>query len=216
MKLDLTRSKLVVIGAAAGGFLAALALSYLVLISPQRSEASKLNEQITATELQIGTNRIQGRQTQKPFRIAELFSLTKAMPDEQDMPNVLLELSRIAEGTGVVIDSISPSAPMVGAGFGRLPLVVVFEGSFYDLSDFLYRLRNLVTVRDGTLDARGRLFSVDTVQFTEGSKRFPQLLATVSLSAFVYHAPAAPTPATPGSEPARPQGSSPTAVGVTG
>ena len=39
------------------------------------------------------------------------------------------------------------------------------SGDFYSLTDLLYRLRSLVTVRDGALDVSGRLFSVKSVNF---------------------------------------------------
>jgi hypothetical protein len=74
---------------------------------------------------------------------------------------------------------------------------VVFDGNFYDLSDFLYRLRNLVDVRNGTLDATGRLFTVDSLSFGEGLKRFPEIQATMTIDAYTYGtaAPATSPPA---------------------
>jgi hypothetical protein len=62
----------------------------------------------------------------------------------------------------------------------------VFEGRFYDLSDFLYRLRNLVGVHDGVLNATGRLFTVGAISFDQGSRQFPQVKATLTVSAYVF------------------------------
>jgi hypothetical protein len=77
----------------------------------------------------------------------------------------------------------------------------VFQGNYFELSDFLFRLRSLVGVRGGKLDATGRLFVVGSVSFTEGEKKFPQIQASLTVSAYVYGAtatPAAPAaPATP-------------------
>jgi hypothetical protein len=41
----------------------------------------------------------------------------------------------------------------------------------------------------------GRLFTVDAIDFAEGSKQFPHIQATLTANAFVYGgaAPAAPT-----------------------
>jgi hypothetical protein len=218
MKRSRSQRKTGLIVALAAALLAVSAGGYLVLIAPQRSKASDLDARIADTRVQLGAYRVGNRDPKEPVQIAELFDLTKAMPDTEDMPDVLLELSRVAEDTGIVIQSITPTAAVTGAGYDQLPLDVVFEGDFYDVSDFLYRLRNLVSVRDGKLRARGRLFSVESVNFAEGVPRFPQLQATVKLSAFVYK------PSTPaaGSAPAAGQPTTPapvegtTALGATG
>jgi len=121
------------------------------------------------------------------------------MPDKTDMPDVLLELSQLARDTGISFETIAPE-PAVGIGsYSVVPISVTFNGNFYDLADFLYRLRSLVTVNAGRLDATGRLFEVDTLTFNEGPAKFPQIQASLVIDAFVYAAaPAAPpTPAAP-------------------
>ena len=84
------------------------------------------------------------------------------------------------------------------SGYLAIPITVEFQGNFYDLSDFLYRLRNLVDVRHGTLDATGRLFAIDTLSFDEAQGGFPQISATLVVDAFVYGTltPATATPTT--------------------
>ena len=94
-----------------------------------------------------------------------------------------------------------------------LPISVTFNGNFYNLADFLYRLRSLVTVHAGTLDATGRLFAVDTLSFNESDLKFPQIQATLVVDAFVYAAaPAAPV-AAPAATP--PAGTTTTTAGST-
>lgn len=213
--------KTLVIAAVAGATLLAVVLGYLVLISPQRSTAADLSTEIEATEQKIVEYRLANRNPQKPIRFAELFALTKAMPDDKDVPGVLLELSRVADDTGIGITSVTPKETQAAQGYERVPIEVVFEGNFYDLSDFLYRLRTIVSVRDGSLEASGRLFAIDTLQFTEGEKRFPQLQATLTLTAFVFNAaatgsPDGAAPAVPGATPPAPTSEgAPTAVGAT-
>jgi len=63
------------------------------------------------------------------------------------------------------------------------------------LADFLYRLRSLVSVQAGRLDATGRLFSVDTLTFNESTLKFPNIQASLVIDAFVYAAAPAPAPA---------------------
>jgi hypothetical protein len=78
-----------------------------------------------------------------------------------------------------------------------LPISVTFQGNFYNLADFLYRLRSLVSVHAGTLDATGRLFSVDTLTFNESTLKFPQIQATLVIDAFVYGTGVPPTATIP-------------------
>ena len=72
---------------------------------------------------------------------------------------------------------------------------LLFNGDFYGLSDFLYRLRNLVTVHDGKLEASGRLFNADTVTFNVLADAFPRISAELFVNAYVYGAAPPPPPA---------------------
>jgi hypothetical protein len=110
------------------------------------------------------------------------------------MPDLLLELSQLARDTGIRFDSISPQTIAPIGSYTVLPISVTFQGNFYNLADFLYRLRSLVSVHAGRLDATGRLFSVDTLTFNESTLKFPQIQATLVIDAFVYGA-GAPAPA---------------------
>lgn len=182
------------------GLLVAAALGYFVLISPKRSSSAELATQIVSTESEIQARRIAQHQTPtvEPIRAADLFRVTKAMPNKYDMPGVLLELNRIARETGIRFESITPQDGADAGGYLRQPIDLVFEGNFYELSDFLYRMRTLVSVHGGELRATGRLFTVRTLSFVEGERAFPQIKATLGVDAYVYGTgdpSAAPTPA---------------------
>jgi hypothetical protein len=209
----------------------AVAVGWFVAIAPKRSEASKLSVQIEDTRAQIAEAHAGGTQVQ-PIRVADLFKLSRAMPDRADMPSVLLQLSEVAAETGVNFQSITPHDPVQAGPYQQVDIDLVFQGHFYDLSDFLYRLRNLVGVHGGVLDATGRLFSVQAISFGEGDLKFPYVKATLTVSAYVFGdgtvtveptAPVAPaqaattttTPATGGdSQPIPPSPSSGTAAGA--
>jgi Pilus assembly protein, PilO len=179
-----TSVKLGLLGAA---LLVVLAVGWFVLIAPKRSEASRLQQQIDDTRVQIATARAGSPQSQGPaIKVADLFELSRAMPDQADIPEVLLQLSDIAAQTGVNFQSIAPQAPVSLGQYEQISISLVFEGHFYDLSDFLYRLRNLVGVHRGVLDTTGRLFSVDSISFAQGDLQFPQVKATLTVSAYVF------------------------------
>jgi type IV pilus assembly PilO-like protein len=179
--------------AKAGVLLAALVVALLVgwfvVIAPKRSEASKLSGQIddARTALAVAQGAAGGSGTPGPvIRVADLFKLSRAMPDRADIPSVLLQLSEISAETGVSFQAITPHDPVQLGAYQQIGIDLVFQGHFYDLSDFLYRLRNLVSVHGGVLDATGRLFSVNSITFDEGDLQFPQVKATLSVSAYVF------------------------------
>jgi hypothetical protein len=180
-------------------------LAYLVVVGPKRSRAGELDDRIADVRLELAQARIDAaaartEEEAPPVPAGDLSRLTEAMPNQTDMPGLLLELARVAHESGISFDSISPEEPVAGTGFQKVPVSLVFQGNFFELSDFLFRLRNLVQVRDNRLDVEGRLFSVDGIDFAQGSNQFPEIQATVTANAFVFGgAPAATPPATPAS-----------------
>jgi Tfp pilus assembly protein PilO len=184
------------------------ALGYFLVISPNRSQASELKQETASVQAQIQALRLANTQAQQvePIRVADLFRVSKAMPSTDDMPGVILELNRIAREAGIRFDSITPQEASDSGGYLRRPIDLVFDGNFYELSDFLFRLRSLVRVRNGQLEANGRLFTVNSLNFVESERSFPDIKATLSVSAFVYGtgAPQPPAPPAPQPAPAQP------------
>jgi Tfp pilus assembly protein PilO len=164
------------------------ALGYVAVVRPQKGTAADLSKQIMAEQKQIDDARAllaKAKDAQK-VRVADLFRLTKAMPDQPDEAGILLELTNVARQSGISFDSIAPSGSTPLTGYQVVPINVVFNGNFFQLNDFLFRLRNLVDVRRGALAADGRLFTVDSIHFDEGEKKFPQIQASLTIDAYIY------------------------------
>ena len=162
--------------------------SYFLVVSPQRGKASSLSKEIASTQKQIDDAHAlvaKAKNAQK-VKVADIFKLTKAMPDSPDEAGVLLDLNTIAERSGIKFDSLSVDPSTTLSNYQVIPLRLEFHGNFYDLADFLFRLRNLVDVHRGALDARGRLFAVDKLALDEGVYVFPQIRAQITVVAFVY------------------------------
>lgn len=192
-----------------------LAVGWFAMISPKRSEAARLSAQIADTRAQIAAAQASTKPGEvQPIRVADLFKLSRAMPDQTDIASVLLQLSEISSETGVSFQSITPHDPVSLGSYEQIGIDLVFEGHFYDLSDFLYRLRNLVGVHQGVLDATGRLFSVDSIAFDEGKLQFPQVKATLTVSAYVY-GDGTPDPLPPGATGSTPGVVAPTTPATT-
>jgi Pilus assembly protein, PilO len=171
---------------------------YFLVVSPKKGEATQLDEAIAAANVKLVAARAAAAAAQndtQPIAVADIFRLATAMPSSPDMPGILLELSRIAEETGIRFKSISPQSAVPVGAYQSVPIDVTFDGSFYALSDFLFRLRTLVSVRRGELHAAGRLFSVEAVDFSEAEAGFPMLAAVLKLQAYVYGTDPSATPA---------------------
>jgi type II secretory pathway pseudopilin PulG len=187
-----------VIGLIVLGFAVAGLGGWFMLIGPQRSKATELDTQIADANNAISAARALTLEAKKgaQIRVADLFRLTKAMPDQTDMPGILLQLTQVAEDSGISFEQITPSTTATPvSGYLAIPITVEFRGNFYDLSDFLYRLRNLVDVRRGALDATGRLFAIDSIEFAEAPPPpgFPEISAHLVIDAFVFGTGTAPT-----------------------
>jgi type IV pilus assembly protein PilOP len=175
-------------GIGVGIALVVAAFGWFVLVSPQRSRVASLDVEIVQVEQQISESRAAQLQSSgaQPIRSADLFRLTKAMPADNDIAGVMLELSRVAAETGIVFESIKPQATSAAGANRAQSIDLVFTGNFYSLSDFLYRLRNLVSVQKGRLLANGRLFAVEKLAFSESPSGFPSIRAFLTVSAFLY------------------------------
>jgi Tfp pilus assembly protein PilO len=196
------------IGGVVLGLLLVTYVAHMLVVAPQGAKASKIQTEIDATQTQIYQRQADLKAAGHPptIKVADLFKLSRAMPDRPDMPGIILTLSQVAREAGISFDLIEPvvgAAPDAATGgYQSQRIHLLFNGDFYGLSDFLYRLRSLVVVHDGKLAAAGRLFNADTVIFNVEQDSFPKISAELYVNAYVYE-PAAATPAT-GTTPADP------------
>ena len=168
---------------------------WLLLVSPKRAEVASAGADVTAAELRLAeAQAAANRPGGGGVPVSDVFRLAKAMPESDDQPSLVLEISRLAERSGVTLQTIAPQAPAAGAGGATMiPVAVTVGGSYREISRFLRHTRTLVTVRDGELRATGRLFTVQSIGLVESvSDGFPKLDATVTLNAYVYDGPILP------------------------
>ena len=60
------------------------------------------------------------------------------------MPQIVLQLSRIANEEHVSLDSITPQTPVSYSGYQALPITITLTGNFFAVESFLQQLRNQV------------------------------------------------------------------------
>jgi len=170
--------------------LCVLMLGWMVVLAPKQRTLSDLHKQTQSVQQQIADDLSRASDersasTTPTIKVADVYKLQTAMPSITDMPDLLLELDAVARAAGVTVVSLQPDQPSASplGTYSTVAITLSANANFYSLTDFLYRLRNLVYVRDGTLQANGRIFSVTSVNIT------PQdavLKADISLTTYVY------------------------------
>ena len=205
-KISISKRNLLLFGLPILGLMFGL-LGNFALIAPQRSKAQQLDAQIQTAQAQVLISKQQGQKPATkpkaakpvPVQAADIFRLTKAMPDSNDLPGILLHLSLLAKASSITLESVTPAARVpLPNGYGALPLSVVVTGKFDHVAGFLQRIRQQAVVgKNGKLRVDGRLFVANQVALTSTDGR--SVSATLSLDAFVYGAglpPVAPVVAT--------------------
>jgi Tfp pilus assembly protein PilO len=197
---DAKQKQLIVSGAFAVGVLAVLIVGYLMLISPKKSKAVDLKREVANAQSQLTIAQAVARHPggKSPAGAPDLFRLSKAMPDRVDTAGAILDLAAVGKATGVTVDGLTPSEPVAATagGYELVPISASLLGTYRQLTNFLARLRRLVVVRHDQIDARGRLFGVDSIQFLPSETDSAVLNATIKFETYVYSSAAAATPTT--------------------
>ncbi len=179
-----TRDRLMLVGMAT---LALLAAVWLLVVSPERKQASNLSAQVAAAKAALASaesdavNATHARQSYSSA-YASVVSLGKAVPPSEEVPSLVYQLARASNQRHVELSSIvaggtgpgaasGPSAPSPGtaaatpAGFTQMPFTFIFDGSFSDLYH-LFKSLDASTVRtsSGGLRVSGRLLTLQAVK----------------------------------------------------
>jgi len=125
--------------------LGALAVIVFLLLKPQVDIANELRaeQELVEEQIAVADNALRQAQTikdrAKGNRI-RLSVLREAIPENDQIPALIVDLPQLAEDSGVVLGSFSP-AP-AGAGGSSVPFQMSVTGTFFDVLDFLYRIQN--------------------------------------------------------------------------
>jgi type IV pilus assembly protein PilO len=174
-----------------GGLILLAVAGYFFLVAPKKNEAKSLNQEIAQLKQQISEQKAQTTQAAglSKILVADFNKLQSAMPNDAKMDEIYQQLGTLAKDTGIRFDSYQPGTVVDASAYQVLPVTVTFQGSFAELSDFLYRLQSLVLVDNHKLSAGGRLFTVDQVSFAQGENGFPQIAATLQIDAYAFGHP---------------------------
>jgi Tfp pilus assembly protein PilO len=203
----------------------AIAAFYFLALGPKRDEVAKLDADIAAkaTELEQARATLstyeQARGTYKE-NYATLVRLGKAVPADDDVRSLLVQLEATAERSGVdfqklevggaaaapapgeapaAADGTLAKAPgtvdVAGGALSAMPFNLTFNGGYFELQTFLARLERFVTVQNEHIDATGRLLRLESVKLAPGPSGFPQMRAEIGAASYLVPAPEAVAPA---------------------
>jgi len=101
--------------------LVALAGYWFLLLSPQRKEAARLGDEVATQEerrdkAESKLAELRGARATFASDYAALVKLGKAVPTKVDMPSVIVQLDRAAEGTGIRFSKIAQGGEEGGSG----------------------------------------------------------------------------------------------------
>jgi Tfp pilus assembly protein PilO len=212
MKNESTKTALAVV------FVIAIAAAFwLILLAPKRDKANELKDQAATLTTELESARAQANEAveaKKDFAAdyAQLVQLGKAVPADAATSSLLVELDALGIGTHTSFNSIAlaggeggggeeatsegsepDSLPPLGAtagpsGFLSMPYSLEFEGGFFEIADFIHGLDSLVKTKNGSVDARGRLITVDNFELApaeKGQGSSANLVAHLSVSTYV-------------------------------
>jgi Tfp pilus assembly protein PilO len=177
----------------AGTFVLLAAGMWITLVLPKQSKAKSLETTIASAKTQLSQLGVKQTAAQKQA-VSQSLLLTRALPNNVGMPQIVLQLNRLATEEHVSLNSITPSAPVSYSGYQSVPLTIALTGHSLDVQNFLAQLRNQVKLSGDTVAATGRLYDVLGVAFTAGTPA-PDVSATLTMAAFNYTGitPTAPT-----------------------
>jgi Tfp pilus assembly protein PilO len=192
---------------------------YFLILAPKREEITKLDTDIATKQAEVA----QAEQTLAGYEDARksykanyslLARLGKAVPADDDVRSLLVQLEATADNSGVDFQRIelgsgvsggssaapapgdeaaptgelasAPGAvPVAGGVLSAMPFNFTFTGGFFDLSSFFAKLEHFVTVNNKKINATGRLLRLESVSISPAASGFPAMQAEIGAATYI-------------------------------
>ena len=209
----MTRSNKLLLAVVALGV--AIAGYYFLVLSPQREEIARLDTEIAAQEASVEQARLMVATYEKAKagykrNYATLARLGKAVPADDDVRSLMVQVESTAAESGVNFEKIelsnslgstggepaaaaaegelasSPgSIPVAGGVLSAMPFSFSFTGSYFDLTSFFARLEHFVSLNNKNLDSTGRLLRLESISIAPSSIGFPDMQAEINAASYM-------------------------------
>jgi hypothetical protein len=176
-------------------------------LAPKRAEAAKLGQDVAVAEAQLVQTQnliatYEGAQKEYKANYATMVRLGKAVPTDDDMRSLMVQLDTSAKRSRIDFDTVNlnaagggPATPGTAASttpgaistgaFSAMPFQFTFTGTFGTLGNFFTRLESFVTLTGDKIDVRGRLLRVESLKLQPAQDGWPGLQADVGASAYI-------------------------------
>jgi Tfp pilus assembly protein PilO len=225
-----TRTNKILLAVVAAGL--AVCAFYFLLLAPQREEVAKLDKDVAAkqAELTQAQQTLAGyEQARKTYKsnYTTLARLGKAVPADDDVRSLMVQLEDAASRSGVDFEKIelgtglagggtstpaptdekpaagglasAPGAvPVAGGALSAMPFNFTFNGEYFDLQSFLAKLEHFVTVNNARVNATGRLLRLESLSIAPAQSGFPHMQAQIGAATYLVP----PTKGVAGDQPA--------------
>ena len=183
---------------AAVGLLLVLLVGWFGFVSPQLAKVDALETDIADAQVQLEVTQALVNGPVLRRSTAELATLRTAIPDEVNMSQILRQLSKASTDARVRILGVTPQPVTTVGAADLVSMSVLIEGRYFGIRDFLRRLRAQAEIEeDRQVSASGRLFAIDSIQFTgAGASGSSLIQAVLTINAFAFSQPVA-IPTTP-------------------
>jgi Tfp pilus assembly protein PilO len=175
----------------------------------------KLDSEIAAQEAAVEQARLtlasyEAARSSYKGNYATLARLGKAVPADDDVRSLMVQLESTADRSGVVFQKIELSSglggsssseaapaiagqlasapgtiPVAGGALSAMPFTFTFTGSYFDLSSFFARLEHFVALNNAKLDATGRLLRLESVSIAPSNLGFPDMMAEINAATYL-------------------------------
>jgi hypothetical protein len=189
-----------------------LAAYWFLVLAPKREEATALKAQVAAKQQEVSASEATlatYRQARDAYTstYARVTSLGKAVPADDDVRSLVVQLEHAATSNKVNFRSIAasasgspstvetgaattlnppPGAVATAAGFSTMPFTLTFSGDYAHLTDLFTELERFVAVQNEQIRVKGRLMRVDSITLTPRTNATTnELDANVSASTFL-------------------------------
>lgn len=209
----MTRSNQILLSVVALG--AAIAAFYFFALSPKREQAAALDTKIAEQQAAVEQARLMlaGYEEAKGSykrNYATLARLGKAVPADDDVQSLMVQLESTADRSGVSFEKIeltsglggsragdeaTPAAgelaaapgtvPVAGGVLSAMPFSFSFTGTYFDLTAFFARLEHFVSLKNKKLDSTGRLLRLESVTIGPSAIGFPEMQAQINAATYL-------------------------------
>jgi Tfp pilus assembly protein PilO len=208
--------------------LVAVAGFWFLALKPKRAEADAATARAAEaqSQLQAATDALAtATAARASFETdyATIARLGKAVPEDDDIHSLLVQLDAEAGGTNVDFRTVeiggganagaaaADPAASGTAGFETTAFAFTFKGTYKNLQQFMARMERFVNLRNEKMNVTGRLLRLETIDMQVDTVGFPRIMARIAGKSYQVPetqgltagaTPTGPAAATPAATPA--------------